>query len=277
MAHYCQCIIYDRSINTFDQMIHNIIKDKPTRLFIILGGFFIANAIVAEVTGVKVFSLEDTLGFPKASIDLLGEKGLSFSLTVGVIPWPVIFVMTDIINEYYGVRGVRFLSLLTVALIAFAFIVFYLGIHTVPDNGWRYRGLSPGVTDQQAAYVQVLGQGMNIIIGSITAFLLGQLLDAMIFKKIKKLTGEKAIWMRATISTLASQFIDSIVVTFVAFYLFRDFSLATVTAWALTAYMYKFLVAVLMTPVIYLVHGIIERYLGHDLAKNMKEAAMRDK
>jgi uncharacterized integral membrane protein (TIGR00697 family) len=277
MAHSCQCIIYDRSTNPFDQMIHNIIKDKPTRLFIILGGFFIANAIVAEVTGVKVFSLEDTLGFPKASIDLLGEKGLSFSLTVGVIPWPVIFVMTDIINEYYGVRGVRFLSLLTVALIAFAFIVFYLGIHTVPDNGWRYRGLSPGVTDQQAAYVQVLGQGMNIIIGSITAFLLGQLLDAMIFKKIKKLTGEKAIWMRATISTLASQFIDSIVVTFVAFYLFRDFSLATVTAWALTAYMYKFLVAVLMTPVIYLVHGVIERYLGHDLAKNMKEAAMRDK
>ncbi|WP_315824132.1 hypothetical protein [Paraflavitalea speifideaquila] len=60
---------------------------------------------MAEVTGVKVFSLEDTLGFPKASIDLLGEKGLSFSLTVGVIPWPVIFVMTDIINEYYGVRG----------------------------------------------------------------------------------------------------------------------------------------------------------------------------
>jgi uncharacterized integral membrane protein (TIGR00697 family) len=257
-------------------MIHNIIKDKPTRLFILLGSFFIANAIIAEVTGVKVFSLEDTLGISKASINMLGEKGLSFSLTVGVIPWPVIFVMTDIINEYYGVRGVRFLSIITVALIAFAFLIFYLGIHTSPDTGWRYRSLSPGVTDQQAAYVQVLGQGMNIIIGSITAFMVGQLLDAFIFRKIKKFTGEKRIWMRATISTLASQFIDSIVVTYVAFYLFRDFSLATVTAWALTAYIYKFLVAVLMTPVIYLIHGMIERYLGHDLAKNMKEAAMRD-
>jgi len=258
-------------------MIHNIIKDKPTRLFIILGGFFIANALIAEVTGVKVFSLEDTLGFPKASIDMLGEKGLSFSLTVGVIPWPIIFVMTDIINEYYGVRGVRFLSVLTVVLIAFAFLIFFLGIRTIPDTGWRYRGLTPGVTDQQAAYVQVLGQGMNIIIGSITAFIIGQMLDAFIFRKIKRITGEKGIWMRATISTLASQFVDSIVVTYVAFYLFRDFSLATVTAWALTAYMYKFLIAVLMTPVIYLIHGIIEKYLGHDLAKNMKEAAMRDK
>src|SRR4029453_238796 len=137
-------------------MIHNIMKDKPTRLFIILGGFFIANAIVAEVVGVKIFSLEDSLGFSKASINIFGEKDLSFSLSVGVIPWPVIFVMTDIINEYYGVRGVRFLSLLTVALIAFAFLIFFFAIHTTPDAGWRVRDLMSGVTDQQAAYEQIL-------------------------------------------------------------------------------------------------------------------------
>src|SRR6218665_1416245 len=98
-------------------MIHNIIKDKPTRLFIFLGGFFIANAIIAEIIGVKIFSLEETLGFPKASFSLLGETGLSFDLTVGVLPWPIVFIMTDIINEYYGVRGVRFLSVLTAVLI----------------------------------------------------------------------------------------------------------------------------------------------------------------
>ena len=106
-------------------MIHNIIKDKGTRLFIILGGFFIANAIIAEVIGVKIFSLEDTMGWEKANFSLLDADNLSFSLSVGVIPWPVIFVMTDIINEYYGVKGVRFLSLLTAGLIAFAFFLFY--------------------------------------------------------------------------------------------------------------------------------------------------------
>jgi len=256
-------------------MIQNIIKDKPTRLFIVLGGLFITNAILAEVIGVKIFSLEETLGLPKASIDLLGEQDLPFSLSVGVIPWPVIFIMTDIINEYYGVKGVRFLSLLTVLLISFAFVVFFFAIHTVPDAGWRFRELQPGVTDKQSAYAQVLGQGMNIIVGSITAFLIGQLVDALIFRGIKKATGEKRIWMRATLSTLVSQFIDSIVVTFVAFYLYQNFSLATVTAWAVTAYMYKFLVAILMTPVIYLVHGVIERYLGKSLAAEMKAAAMK--
>lgn len=256
-------------------MIHNIIRDKATRLFLVLAGFFIANAIIAEVIGVKIFSLEETFGFTKASIDMLGEKGLSFSLSVGVLPWPVIFIMTDIINEYYGVKGVRFLSFLAVVLIAFAFVIFYFAINAVPDGGWRYRELEQGVTDQQGAYKQILGQGMNIIIGSITAFIVGQLLDAWIFRVIKRLTGERLFWMRATISTLVSQWIDSIVVTFIAFYVFKNFSLATVTAWALTAYIYKFLIAVLMTPVLYLVHWLIEKYLGKTKAMEMKLAAMK--
>ncbi len=258
-------------------MIHNIMKDKPTRLFIVLGGFFIANALIAEVIGVKIFSLEDSLGISRASINVFGEKNLSFSLSVGVIPWPVIFVMTDIINEYYGVRGVRFLSFLTVVLIAFAFVIFFFAINTIPDGGWRVRDLVLGVTDQQAAYVQILGQGMNIIIGSILAFIIGQLLDAMIFRRIKRITGEKKIWMRATVSTLASQFIDSIVVTIVAFHIFRSFSLGTVLAWAITAYLYKFVIAIIMTPVVYLIHYFIERYLGKQLATNMKIAALQDR
>lgn len=103
-------------------MINQIITHKPTRLFMILGAFFAANAIIAEIVGVKIFSLEDTLGIARAHFGLFGEKDLSFSLTVGVLPWPVVFVMTDIINEYYGVKGVRFLTLLTVALIGFAFL-----------------------------------------------------------------------------------------------------------------------------------------------------------
>ena len=256
-------------------MIHNIIRDRPTRLFIVLGGLFITNALLAEVIGVKIFSLEESLHIPKASFDILGEKGLSFSLSVGVLPWPVIFIMTDLINEYYGVKGVRFLTFLTVVFIAFAFIVFYFAINTIPDSGWRFRSLEQGVSDQQGAYKQVLGQGMNIIVGSITAFIIGQMLDAWIFKVIKKLTGEGKFWMRATVSTLVSQWIDSIVVTFIAFYLFRDYSLATVTAWAITAYMYKFLVAVLMTPILYLVHWLIEKYLGKKQAADMKLAAMQ--
>lgn len=252
-------------------------KDRPTKLFMILGGLFVATVLIAEVIGVKIFSLEDTLGLPKARFSLFGQDGLSFNLTAGVVPWPVIFIMTDIINEYYGVRGVRFLTLLTVTLIGFAFAIFYFAIHTSPDTAyWLGSGKELGVPDMQAAFNAVFGQGMNIIIGSLIAFVLGQLIDAFIFRKIKVITGEGSIWARATMSTVVSQFIDSIVVTYVAFTLFRGVPAAQTMSWALTAYAYKFLVAILMTPLVYLVHYLCESYLGAETARNMKIAALKD-
>lgn len=257
-------------------MIQNIIGDKSTRLFLILGGFFIANAIIAEVIGVKIFSLEDSLGIERADFSMLGTEHLSFSLSVGVVPWPVIFVMTDIINEYYGFKGVRFLSLLTVALIAFAFFIFYFAIHTAPDTNWWLTSYAEeGVPNMQFAFTAIFGQGMNIIIGSITAFLLGQLADAYVFRRIKFITGERRIWARATISTLVSQLIDSFVVTYIAFYVFRGVSIGQCTAWALTAYSYKFVIAVLFTPLVYVLHWLAEQYLGKDLATRMKADALK--
>lgn len=257
-------------------MIHNIIRDRPTRLFIILGGFFIANAILAEMIGVKIFSLEDSLNIQKADFSLLNADHLSFSLSVGVIPWPVIFVITDIINEYYGVKGVRFLSVVTAALISFAFIIFYFAIHTSPDTAWwQTSNVNAGVPDMQAAFTAIFGQGMNIIIGSLAAFLVGQIADAFIFRRIKFMTGEKGIWMRATLSTLVSQLIDSFVVTYIAFYLFKGVSFGQCTAWALTAYTYKFVIAILFTPVVYIIHWFAEKYLGKELAAEMKKSAMQ--
>jgi queuosine precursor transporter len=256
-------------------MIHNIIKDKPTRLFFVLGAFFIANAILAEVIGVKIFSLEDTLGLAKANFSLFGQHDLSFSLTAGVVPWPIVFIMTDIVNEYYGVKGVRFLTVITVALIAFAFFVFYFAIRMSPDTKyWLGSYAQQGVPDMQAAYKAIFGQGMNIIVGSLSAFILGQLIDAMVFRKIKVLTGEKSIWARATLSTVVSQFIDSVVVTYIAFTIFRGVPVGQSMAWAFTAYAYKFLIAILFTPVIYLIHWVCESYLGKDLAGEMKKSAM---
>ncbi|MCU0381667.1 MAG: queuosine precursor transporter [Chitinophagaceae bacterium] len=256
-------------------MIHNIIRDKSTRLFIILGGFFIANAIVAEIIGVKIFSLEDTLGIPKADFSLFGEKNLSFSLSVGVLPWPVVFVMTDIINEYYGVRGVRFLTFLTTALVAFAFLVFFFAIRMSPDmRYWIGSYSQEGVPDMQAAFRAIFGQGMNIIVGSLTAFLLGQLIDSLVFRRIKRFTGERAIWARATMSTVVSQLIDSVVVTYVAFTLFRGVPVGQTMAWAMTAYAYKFIIALLMTPMIYMIHWLAEKFLGRELASSMKKAAL---
>ncbi len=265
-------------------MIKQILSDKSTKLFLVLGGFFIANALIAEIIGVKIFSLEKTLGFSPMEINLFGNA-LSVNLTAGVLLWPVVFIMTDIINEYYGMKGVRFLSYLTAGLITFAFIVFFFAMKLTPADFFITSKQGSGVPDMEKAYNSVLGQGGFIIIGSLTAFILGQLIDVFIFHRIKKATGEKSIWLRATGSTLISQFIDSFVVLFIAFYIGtrvnqqgNDFvwPMSLFLAVGLVNYIYKFIVAIVLTPVIYLIHGVIERYLGHEKAAEMKKAAMQD-
>jgi uncharacterized integral membrane protein (TIGR00697 family) len=257
-------------------MIHSILADKATRLYLILGAFFVANALIAEMIGVKLFQLEDVLGIAKADFTLLGQQHLSFVLSVGVLPWPIVFIMTDVINDYYGVRGVRFLTLLTTALITFAFGVMYFAIHMPAEQGWWIgSSAAQGVPDMQAAFTSIFGQGMNIILGSLTAFVVGQLVDAFVFRRIKQLTGDKRIWLRATGSTLVSQLIDSVVVTYVAFWIFKDMSFPMATALVLTAYTYKLIVAILSTPLVYLVHAGVERYLGRERALKMREAALR--
>jgi uncharacterized integral membrane protein (TIGR00697 family) len=225
--------------------------------------------------GVKLFQLETVLGLDKADFTLLGQQHLSFVLSVGVLPWPIIFIMTDVINDYFGVRGVRFLTLITAALIAFTFVLMWFAIHMPPDRGWwMSSSAGQGVPDMQAAFKSIFGQGNNIIIGSLAAFIIGQLVDARTFRHLKRITGDKRIWLRATGSTLISQLIDSVVVTYVAFWLFKGMPFAQCTALVITAYCYKFIVALLSTPVIYLVHAAVERYLGKERAHAMRAAAM---
>lgn len=172
-------------------MVHTIISHKSTRLFLILAGFFIANALIAEIIGVKIFSLEKTLGLAPLGIKLFGQE-LDVNLTAGVLLWPVVFIMTDIINEYYGMRGVRFLSWLTAGLIAFAFLIFQGAMWLTPADFFISSKTGSNVPNMQDAYRAVLGQGGFIIIGSLTAFILGQLIDVFVFHKIKKVTGRKA-------------------------------------------------------------------------------------
>jgi uncharacterized integral membrane protein (TIGR00697 family) len=264
--------------------MQGLLQHKSVRLFLILGGFFITNALIAEIIGVKIFSLEQTLGIQPFRLLVLGQE-LSVNLTAGVLLWPVVFVMTDIINEYFGMRGVRFLSLLTAGFIAFAFLVFVGAMTLHPADFFITSKTGSGVPDMEKAYEGVLGQGSFIIIGSLTAFLLGQLIDVFVFHRIKAITGEKNIWLRATGSTLVSQFLDSFVVLFIAFYIGSrvnhqagDFvwSFKLFMAVGIVNYVYKFVMALLMTPVIYLVHYVVEKYLGEELARSMKEAAMKD-
>ncbi len=254
-------------------------ESKRNILFLVLGSFFIANAIIAEFIGVKIFSLEGTLGFNPANI-LIGTYNLSFNLTAGVILWPLVFVMTDIINEYFGKKAVKLYSYIAAALISYSFIAIYFAMNAKGADFWNVKTLANGTLDMNLAYNNVFGQGLWIIIGSLAAFLIGQILDVKVFHAIRNITGDKHLWLRATISTLVSQLVDSFVVLFIAFYIGKlntpdQWPLSQVFAIAIVNYIYKFIVAWIMIPFLYFVHKLIDSYLGKETANKMiHEAAL---
>ena len=255
-------------------MISNILKDKPTKLFLGFTAFFVANALIAECIGGKIFSLEKLFGFNPVNFSLFGQKNLAFNLTCGVLLWPLEFVMTDIVNEYFGPKAVKRISYTAIILITYAFVMFYAGMKIPPADFWITTKTDSGIPNMQDAFTGIFGQGMWIILGSLVAFVESQIVDVTVFHKIKKITGEKWIWLRATGSTLVSQLIDSYIVLIIAFKFGNNWSWGQVLAIGMMNYIYKFVMAIILTPAIIIVEKRIEKYLGHATARKMKLAAM---
>jgi uncharacterized integral membrane protein (TIGR00697 family) len=264
-------------LKQFSRLSHIIGKSKT--LLFILGGFFITNTLLAELVGTKIFSLESTFGFEPLNWTIFGTEDLGFNLTAGVLLWPVVFVLTDVINEYFGPGVIKWISYLTIGLVFYAFLMIFGTMFLAPNSWWDTQsGINPenpalSLESMSVAYNRVMGQGMKIILGSMIAFLIGQIIDAKVFHKIKKVTGEEKIWLRATGSTLISQFIDSYVVLLVAFWIGADWELTRVMAIGTMNYIYKFIVAIILTPVIYLAHHVIDSWLGERLSERMKRQA----
>ena len=246
---------------------------KANRLFIVLAGFFLINALLANFVGGKIFSLEATLGIDPVQWSLLGVQG-NLSFTAGVLLWPFVFVMTDIINEYFGVRGVRLISWLAVAFICYAFVAAYAVIALAPAEFWVEANRDLGVPDIQRAFTLIFGQGLWIIAGSVVAFLVGQLIDVTVFHRIRRATGERLVWLRATGSTAISQLIDSFVVLYIAFVLGpQQWPIEQFLAVGTVNYAYKLAVAIALIPLLYLARRLIKAYLGADEAERLRTEA----
>jgi uncharacterized integral membrane protein (TIGR00697 family) len=209
---------------------------KKDIIYVVLAGIFITNALVAELIGGKLIYIGNNV------------------MSLGILPWPIVFITTDLINEYFGEKGVKKLSLITAALIAYTFILLLIGLHIPAVKG---DGL---ITDDQ--FGAVFGQSMWIIVGSITAFLVSQLIDVTLFHFLKNRTGKKMLWLRSTGSTVISQLFDSFIVLGIAFWLPGKINSETFVASAFTGYSVKLLIAIGLTPLIYLGHYLIDNYLG---------------
>ena len=211
-------------------------KNRKDLVFIVLAGFFVTNAIVAGLIGGK----------------LIQFFGL-FTQSLGIILWPIVFILTDLINEHFGKQGVRKLTFITVGLIIYTFILVTIGLNIKAVN------FSP-VNDEN--FKIVFGQSQWIMVGSIIAFLLSQLVDVSVFWLLRAKTGNKYIWLRATGSTVVSQLIDTFVVQFIAFVLPGKWAFNEFLKNACWGYSFKLLVALCLIPLIYVGHFAIKKFMG---------------
>lgn len=211
------------------------LQNRRDLLYLVLSGFFVSNALLGEILGGKLIQIGP------------------FTMSMGVVPWPVVFLTTDLINEYFGKPGVRRLTLLTVGLILYAFVVILVALQIPAAR------ISP-VDD--ASFRTVLGQSLWIIVGSVTAFLISQLVDVFVFWAFRDRTRGRHLWLRATGSTAVSQLIDTVVILGIAFWLPGKISGRDFWGLSLLNYSYKLGIAILLTPLIYAAHRGIDRFLG---------------
>jgi uncharacterized integral membrane protein (TIGR00697 family) len=214
--------------------------DRRTKLYMYLCGVFLTALLIGDTIGSKLFVVNIPLGFTT----------LPATLSVGAIWFPITFLLTDVINEFYGSQGARFVTFLGFFMAILAFLVL-LASRYIPAASF-----SPIPHDM---FNQVFGNANRIFVASLLAYLIGQLVDISVFQFAKKLTQSKHIWLRSTGSTLISQLIDTVVVTYVAFY--GKLDTPVLHRAALTSYAVKVMLAIGLTPVIYAMHGFIHRKL----------------
>jgi queuosine precursor transporter len=210
------------------------------RLYLWLCTVFLTALLVGDTIGSKLFTCAIPLGFTT----------LHATLSVGAIWFPITFLLTDVINEFYGSKGARLVTWVGFCMAIFAFIAI-LCARAIPAAPFSPVG--------QAAFENVLGNANRIFVASLIAYLIGQLVDITVFQAAKKLTQSRHIWLRSTGSTLISQLIDTLVVTYVAF--LGKLTPAQLRQAATTSYVVKVLVAIGLTPVIYALHGLLHHRL----------------
>ena len=236
------------------------VLSRPQKLYVICAAVFLTALIVAEATASKLFTLFE-LPF---TITILGEEFTRVTMTAGVIAFPITFIMTDLMNEYFGKKGIQFVTLIGMVMIIFEFVLLQIAMWVPTD---------PFSAVPEEAFDTVFGATGWIILGSLIAYLVGQLVDITIFHWLRGLTQGRMLWLRATGSTFGSQFLDTFLVLSIAFLPTGVMSFQTVIAVTLFNYAYKFIIAILITPIIYGVHWVMDRYLGHETAVEMIEQA----
>ena len=175
-------------------------------LYTWLASFFVACLLIADVIGIKLFRIPLGTSF---RLPGLAQPIDAIQHSCGMLTFPVTFLLTDLLNEYYGKRAARRVTYIGLVMALFVFGVINLA-QTMPYLPATYN-------IAQEHFDAVFASAKIMYIASVSAYLVGQLADIWVFHWLKKLTRGRLLWLRATGSTVISQTLDSFVVSYIAF------------------------------------------------------------
>jgi uncharacterized PurR-regulated membrane protein YhhQ (DUF165 family) len=260
-------------------------------LLLSLAGLFIGFFIAADLLGAKLFSFT-LFGLGPQHLGL--GPATRFVATAGLLAFPLTFILTDVINEFFGKRTVRRLTFIAVGVSLLLQVVVHIAIAVptvqmgpLPPDLARATGGDPSRDSQvaHASYAFAFGSSLAVVLGSLCAFLVSQLIDVQVFSRLRRLTGGRHIWLRAQGSTVISQLIDTVIVIYLAFVVFPwmsggtpwpafsglgEFSAFSVVV---TNYLYKFVIAVAITPLLYIAHLAVDAWFGREVASRLADEA----
>lgn len=233
----------------------------PQKVYLWLSSFSLACLLIADIVGVKLFRLpfpgdfSFTMPFFSVTYD-------SVTHTCGMLTFPVTFLITDLLNEYYGKKAARRVVWIGFAMAMFVFVVVNIA-QAMPS--WDV-----AFNVKQESFDAIFGSAKVMYVASLMAYLVGNFCDIALFGVFKRLTRGRFIWLRATGSTVVSQMVDSFIVTYLAFGLGRTLfagggepmPFAEIIKTAATGYTLKFVIAIGITPIIYLGHRVMRSWFG---------------
>lgn len=228
---------------------------RQERVYMILAGVFLGTLGIINMLGLSRF------------VDLsftVGDWTIPMLIPLGVLPYPVTFLCTDIISEFYGKARANMIVWIGLGVNLWIFFIVWLGGVLPP-----HIDALPVASHPDYAFFTMRTLTMGAIMGSMIAYLIAQLLDVHLFHFCKDLTKGKHLWLRNNVSTLISQFVDTVIVISVAYYFSKEMLHLSETAplhglmkIIFSAYCFKVIAALLDTIPFYLSVHFLKRYLG---------------
>ena len=212
------------------------VKDKllAQRIYMLLGALFITSLVVSNLIFKKFF-----YWYPFET-EIFGTK--LFEISVGILPYPITFLITDLISEIYGKKKANQVVVTGIFASFFSMLIVYTA-NIVPATDW-----SP-VKDEM--YTSVFGSTAIAVFASMIAYLLAQFIDIQIYHFWKKLTKGKHLWLRNNFSTFLSQFVDTFAVLFLLSS-FGEIQWNLFVGLLIAGFLFKVMMAVIDTPFLYL-------------------------